>query len=58
MKSKKHERELKDCEARQSLMGGFVVNGKFREYSVDDLSTTELRIVLKVPVGEKEGRGI
>ena len=46
MKLKKHKRELKDCEARQSLMGGFVVNGKFREYSVDNLCATGLRVAL------------
>ena len=53
MKSKKHERELKDCEARQSLMGGFVVNGKFREYTVDDLCATGLMIARKT--GRKNG---
>jgi hypothetical protein len=48
MKSKKLERELKDCEAKQSLVDGFAVNEKFRKYTVDDLSTTQLRVALKV----------
>jgi len=37
-----------DDEARQSLVGRFTVNEKFREYTVDDLSTTQLRVALKV----------
>ena len=53
MKSKKHERELKACEARQSFMGGFVVNGKFRECTVDDLCDTGFRVALKT--GRKNG---
>lgn len=40
-----------DDEIRQSLVDGFAVNEKFREYSVDDLSTTQLRVGLRV--GEK-----
>ena len=36
-----------DDEAKQSLMDGFVVNEKFRDYSVDDLCVRQFRVALK-----------
>jgi SAM-dependent methyltransferase len=37
-----------DDEARQSLLDGFVVDPGFENYTPDDLSTTQLRVALKV----------
>ena len=37
-----------DEEAGQNLKDGFVVDGKFRDKSISDLCTTQLRVVLKV----------
>ena len=42
-----------DDEARQSLVDGFAVNEMFREYTVDDLSTTQLRVALKVRINKE-----
>ena len=42
----RYETELDD-EARHSFVNGFAVHEKFREYSVDDLSTSQLRVALK-----------
>ena len=36
-----------DDEARENMRRGFVVDERFRDYSVDDLSTTRLRVALK-----------
>ena len=36
-----------DKEARESMRSGFVVDEKFRDYSVDDLCVTRLRVALK-----------
>ena len=35
-------------EARESMRDGFIVDEKFREYSVDDLCVTQLRVAMKV----------
>lgn len=35
-------------EARKSLIDGFSVNEEFREYSVDDLCVTQLKVTLRV----------
>ena len=37
------------------MENGFVIDEKFRDYSVDDLCATQLKVALKVR-GKKEGR--
>jgi len=44
-----------DKKARKSMENGFVIDEKFRDYSVDDLCATQLKVALKVR-GKKEGR--
>lgn len=38
----------KDKEARESMRNGFVVDERFRDYSVDDLCSTQLKVALRV----------
>ena len=51
-----HKKVQEDEEAKESMRKGFVVDEKFRDYSVDDLCTTGFRVALKA--GEKEARPI
>ena len=37
----------KDKKARESMRSGFVVDEKFRGYSVDDLCVTQLKVALR-----------
>lgn len=37
-----------DKKARESMRNGFVVDERFRDYSVDDLCSTQLKVALKV----------
>ena len=48
MKSKKLERKLKNCEAMQNFLDGFVVDPGFENYTPDNLCTIQLRVVMKV----------
>ena len=37
-----------DDEARESMGKGFMIGERFRDYSVDDLCVTQLRVALKI----------
>ena len=41
-----------DDEVRQSLVDGFTANDKFREYSVDDLCVTQIKVALNAVAKE------
>ena len=42
-----------DDEARENMENGFMVDERFRDYSVDDLCVTGLKVALKA--GRKKG---
>jgi len=42
-----------DKGARKSMENGFVIDEKFRDYSVDDLCTTGFRVALRVKRNKK-----
>jgi len=42
-----------DKKARRSMEDGFMIDEKFRDYSVDDLCTTGFRVALRVKRNKK-----